>query len=218
MASPAEIILEGKKSQTRILAWFKALTVETGVKLIPVGPWIFGRKFHSTLEKLVSWRSENSRHFFAQVPPTIESMTTYLKQYSIGDSRRLLFIVYADCQPVGHLGLSNCTGESADVDNVMKGPEADGAVMRNSLVAMLEWGQAELGISRMALQVQPENWRARRLYESVGFVPAPRPESPIYGPEAPAGVKNNTERWMTLDMTRLVVSGGPPIFTAAKPH
>ena len=108
--------------------------------------------------------------------------------------------------------------KSADVDNVMKGPEADGAVMRNSLVAMLEGGQAKLGISRMALQVQPENWRAPRLYESVGFVPAPRPESPIYGPEAPAGVKNNTERWMTLDMTRLVVSGGPPIFTAAKPH
>jgi RimJ/RimL family protein N-acetyltransferase len=140
----------------------------TNLRIHPVGPWVLTQE--DVLLELANWRYLNRRFFPKQFPFSVESMRNYILNYSIGMKDRLFFIIFDDNRkPLGHLGLSEIQGNSADVDNVMRNPNVTNFFMRDVLAFLLDWSNLELGIQNFGLTVMPDNQRAIDLYLSLGF-------------------------------------------------
>jgi RimJ/RimL family protein N-acetyltransferase len=140
----------------------------TNLRIHPVGPWVLTQE--DVLLELANWRHLNRRFFPKQFPFSVESMRNYILNYSIGKKDRLFFIIFDDNRkPLGHLGLSEIQGNSADVDNVMRNPNVTNFFMRDVLAFLLDWSNLELGIQNFGLTVMPDNQRAIDLYLSLGF-------------------------------------------------
>jgi hypothetical protein len=101
-------------------------------------------------------------------------MRNYILSHSIEMNDRLFFVIFDDFgKPLGHLGLSNVQGDSADVDNVMRAPNISNFSMRDVLSFILDWSNIELGIQNFGLTVMPDNRRALELYSALGFKSLP---------------------------------------------
>jgi RimJ/RimL family protein N-acetyltransferase len=73
-------------------------------------------------------------------------------------------------QTVGHIGLSNIDGDSAELDNVLLG-RSPGIENFMDLVenCLIEWANTHLGITDIHLQVLSFNFLAIQLHERCGF-------------------------------------------------
>ena len=146
----------------------RLVSQSTNLRIHPVGPWILTQE--DVLLELANWRYLNRRFFPKQFPFSVESMRNYILNYSIGMKNRLFFIIFDDNRkPLGHLGLSEIQGNSADVDNVMRNPNVTNFFMKDVLSFFLDWSNLELGIQNFGLTVMPDNRRAIELYLSLGF-------------------------------------------------
>jgi RimJ/RimL family protein N-acetyltransferase len=133
-----------------------------------VGPWIFANE--ELIKSLVSWRQRSSNSFFAQVPPTSESMIKYLTSHSIGDDNRILFLVL-DCNErfYGHVGLSHRNLTSIHIDNVLKGESHQEHLMFYAVHEVIKWASINLEVSDFFLEVRSDNLRAINFYSKIGF-------------------------------------------------
>lgn len=139
--------------------------------LVPVGDWIFTDR--DTIEAMSKWRSAHMGAFFKRFESSVESMRNYLFTHAVGESNRLLFLAKQGAVFVGHLGLSNIEGRSAELDNVLKSPDwlesDDSSSMRECLRILMQWANSNLSIDNFCLNVLSSNVRAINLYEKLGF-------------------------------------------------
>lgn len=161
------------KASTTAGAFSRSIQISQDIDLVPVGDWILNDS--NLVSLMCKWRAENKESFFAQIEPDTRSMLNYLETYSIGDERNLLFIIFSGPHPLGHLGLSNINGQSANLDQVMNGfrsnsePKIKG-LMQSAILALADWGRETLGLRNLNLEVISTNGPAIKLYEKCNFL------------------------------------------------
>ena len=161
------------KVPSMVEAFAHSIQINQTLHLVPVGNWIL----HDTnlVSLMCKWRAENKESFFAQIEPDTRSMLNYLETQSIGDERTLLFIIYSEGHPLGHLGLSHINDGSASLDQVMKGVRENSesrtkGLMKSAVMALIDWSRSNLGLSVLHLEVVSSNDSAIKLYEKCNFV------------------------------------------------
>jgi len=137
-------------------------------RLIPVGIWVLQ---HVELVRLFSdWRSSAMEMFFSRFEASPSSSLRYLRDYSISDPNRILFVVQNRGHCVGHIGLANVSEHDAEIDNVIRGRKT---IPRNLMAlaqkTLVTWAFEELELDRLWLRVISNNQRAKALYSSIGF-------------------------------------------------
>jgi len=141
---------------------------EESSKLVPIGSWIFSRQ--DLIESMASWRERSMRFFLAQFEASASLMTSYLEKYAVGDPNRILFLIFVEGRPLGHIGLANVTSGEAEVDNMIRGaPGGSSSLMADSELALLNWAVDEMGIGSFQLRIQSRNFLAKRIHAQLGF-------------------------------------------------
>lgn len=139
-------------------------------QLLPVGGWSL--RDESLISAFTKWRKMFMRFFPSQFNATPESMKSYLENLSIARADRILFAVYdVEVGLVGHIGLSNVTAESAELDNIVRGVSGgEPTLMRIAEGTLLSWAFESLGVEQIVAQVLSFNHMAHDLHASFGFV------------------------------------------------
>lgn len=148
----------------------KRMAVVSGpdLLLVPIGPWILDEP--DLIASMAAWRQASMNMFFARFDSTPAKTRNYLESASIGQANRLLFVILEDDTVVGHIGISNSSESSAELDNVMRGVRSDNRqMMQQATETLAEWVKTELGLRQLTLKVSSLNERAIVLYERCGF-------------------------------------------------
>jgi hypothetical protein len=137
--------------------------------LVPVGKWVL-----TDLEKIElirAWRQKAMRMYLVQFDSTFERTYKYLSELSIGDEQRLFFLIFdSNKQFIGHIGISNCTEKSFELDNLMRGRNGgDPRLIYFSEVAILNWAFSSIGALSSVVRVVSYNWMVIDLHEEVGY-------------------------------------------------
>lgn len=143
-------------------------------KLVPVGNWILDKE--EKVESIRTWRSKARRMFLTQIDSTYEQTRAYLKNVSIEQANRLLFLLFDDKDKfVGHLGICNVTESLCELDNLMRGVSGGSPrLVYFSEVALLDWCFATLGVAGCNVGVLTYNVMVIDLHAEVGFVETER--------------------------------------------
>ena len=145
-----------------------AIKVTDSVSLVPVGSWILQEP--ELIEQMASWRQENMAMFCAKFKSTPAKTRDYLTNASIAQQNRILFLIFENHRMVGHLGLSNISGSTAELDNVMRGVRAEtSSLMFLCISRLCDWASGELSLKQLTLRVVDVNSKALDLYARCGF-------------------------------------------------
>ncbi len=125
---------------------------------------------------LAEWRQANKDSFPTQFKVTMEGTKKWLDEQVINKSDRILFMVYSNGKPIGHMGLAlfNYHYRFCEIDNVVRGSEDAKGIMTLALNAIIRWAFEELGLSFLSLRVFSDNARAIALYQRCGFLEVKR--------------------------------------------
>jgi len=170
------------------------------------------------VNSLTVWRRRFGRFFFTQFEPTDERTKSWLNNVVLKDDTRLLFLVKdAAGRPVGNLGACSITGESAELDNFIRGERGgDPKLMLLSGLSLVGWIYGALNIEKIHARVIANNFRTLSVYEATGCfdrgeVPEPLQEvaddGNAGGPAAPDAQASREEiRFvkMTLDVQKFL--------------
>jgi RimJ/RimL family protein N-acetyltransferase len=142
---------------------------EAHFKLIPVGNWVLTD--FATVALFADWRNRFSRFFLKQVIANHENALGYLTAKADPKNNSVIFLIKDKTdQTVGHIGLSNVDGDSAELDNVLLGHSPGIENFMDSVENyLLEWANSHLGIKYMHLRVLSFNFLAIQLHERCGF-------------------------------------------------
>ena len=141
--------------------------------LIPVGAWIL--EDSGLIELISEWRARARLMFLAQFESTPEKTERYLRERSIADDSRILFMIEVSGEFLGHVGLANINQTSAELDNLMRGvsggiPE----LLEASERALVAWAFKKLDLDMLYLRVLSYNWMAKSIHEQIGFLTGER--------------------------------------------
>jgi UDP-4-amino-4,6-dideoxy-N-acetyl-beta-L-altrosamine N-acetyltransferase len=129
-------------------------------------------------EDVLRWRSrpEAQAELFGDHVPTMQEHLAWLKNH--GESRKEFIIVaLPDRKGIGTIGLSQIDRRNgtAEYGILIGEPEYEGRGYAHAASAgILSIAFRDLGLHRVHLRVFPENERAVKLYEALGFVPEGR--------------------------------------------
>jgi len=145
-----------------------AMRDEKSGRLIPVGPWILGSE--NLICKFTEWRNYAMEMFFSHFTASLSSTERYLEDFSLAQNNRILFVIQSEGDMVGHIGLAHISNRHAEIDNVIRGERTNHQnLMFEALKALVSWAFSELRLNYLELRVTSDNWRAKDLYERVGF-------------------------------------------------
>jgi len=138
-------------------------------KLLPVGDWILADR--EKIELMRDWRQKTMRMFLTQFQSTYERTYSYLKNISIGQDSRILFLLYDEQERfVGHVGIADIDGNGGELDNLMRGVEGgDPRLIYFSEITLLNWCFTQLGLRQSKVGVLSYNWMAISLHGEVGY-------------------------------------------------
>lgn len=167
------------------LSKFKGSTKETSSRLFPnsslfefagdlslefivAGPWLLDLK--SWLEQMMDAREANKEMYFSRFPPSIESLSKYLKDGALNAENQILFLISDRFGNLyGHVGLKVDNDGIAEIDNVLRISKDLPGIMKIAIAEIMVWGVNSLGISKYFLKVISTNTRAISLYNNLGF-------------------------------------------------
>ncbi len=124
------------------------------------------------IELLANWREANEKYFPAVFKVTFEGTRKWYRDRLINEPDRLLFMIEANGEYIGHVGLYrfNFERDMCDIDNILRGVDKYPGIMGTAIAGMMRWGHKELGIKRYSLDTSTDCSRAVKVYERVGFV------------------------------------------------
>ncbi|QGY00715.1 GNAT family N-acetyltransferase [Methylobacterium mesophilicum SR1.6/6] len=125
---------------------------------------------HDTVAMLCKWRSNHRDRFLTVFNPTLDSTKRYLQTIYLPDNTRVLFLLKEYDRFVGNFGLAHISGESAELDNVIRSEDVKHkSFMQHAQLALIGWASESMSIKKFYLHVLSENVKAIRHYERVGF-------------------------------------------------
>jgi hypothetical protein len=138
-------------------------------KLLPVGYWII---FDTEKVELIrAWRQRTMRMFLTQFESTFDRTLSYLKNLSIAQEDRIFFLIYdISDNLVGHIGIANVDGNTAELDNVIRGIKGgDPRLIYFSEITLLDWCFKKLGINQSYVRFLSNNVLSLALHKKVGY-------------------------------------------------
>lgn len=137
--------------------------------LIPVGEWILSRT--KVLMSIAEWRNRYMRFYLTQFDADLANATNYI-QSKIHSNSSAIFFMIADKQYkfIGHIGFSNISSTSAELDNILLG-EASSVrnLMQDIENQSINWIRDFLSLEKIFLKVLSYNFLAIDLHEMSGF-------------------------------------------------
>ena len=136
--------------------------------LVPVGNWILLED--KKIELIRQWRQQNIEMFLSQFSVTFNGTKKYLRETSIQNSDRILFLIYnSENEFIGHSGII-IKDKFLELDNVMRGIKSGHTLlMQKAEISILKWCFAHIQFSSSILHVLSYNIAAIRLYEKIGY-------------------------------------------------
>ncbi len=137
--------------------------------LVPIGAWIFVDTL--VVDSMRMWRQRSMRMFLTQFESTFDKTLRYLRELSVEKNDRLLFLIYSDDYVLkGHIGISGAAGDSAELDNLMRGAAGGHPdLMYLSEMALIRWCARVANLKRLHLRALSYNELVIQLHERVGF-------------------------------------------------
>lgn len=141
--------------------------------LVPIGPWIL--EDWKLISEISEWRARAMVMFLSQFESTPEKTAEYLRNCSIGDDNRILFMIEVEGEFLGHVGLAGISHTSAELDNLMRGisggkPE----LMEASERTLVSWAFTTLKLKSLYLKILSYNFMAKTIHEQMGFLTTER--------------------------------------------
>jgi perosamine synthetase len=119
------------------------------------------------IETLARWRDENQHAFPTRFEVTAAGTALWLRHGLLDRPDRILFLVLdRHGRAIGHMGLAN----GNEIDNVVRGEQAEPGLMGAALEALLDWAHGVAGLEGIHLRVVHGNERALAFYRRHGFV------------------------------------------------
>lgn len=109
--------------------------------------------------------------FLTQFESSFQRTCDYLKNLSIEEEGRVLFLLYdIGNRFIGHMGIANVDDKTGELDNLMRGVEGgDSRLVYFAEIALLDWCFQHLGIIESSVRVISYNWLVISLHEEVGY-------------------------------------------------
>lgn len=125
------------------------------------------------VELLCRWRAENASLSPTQFQVTYAGTKRWIENLIVQNDQRILFMVQAISGTyIGHMGLANFCHETqtAEIDLVVRGEKSIAhGLMGYAMAALIRWGQQELNLKHIELDVLWDNEHAISFYERCGF-------------------------------------------------
>lgn len=130
------------------------------------------------ISSLTNWRQRFKRFFFTQFEATDERTRSWLNDVVIKDDTRILFLIMnAENRPTGHVGACNITGDSAELDNFIRGERGgDPKLMLLSGLSLIGWLYGALNIRQISARVIANNVRTLSVYREAGCFERSEPQ------------------------------------------
>ena len=137
--------------------------------LIPVGPELARQNGLAAI--LCGWRQKMMRYYLTQFKASPERTLTWLQQTVVLDDTRLLFLITtAEGKMIGHIGLCNISGQSVELDNLVRGERGGHPrLIFYAEVAVLDWAICILQLKKLYLCQFTDNNFGTALHNSIGF-------------------------------------------------
>lgn len=125
------------------------------------------------LETTMAWRNRDEIRRWFKNPGvvTLEGHRGWFRQYAQSDND-FIFIVESEGVAVGQVSIyaiDRAAGD-AEIGRFIAAPGCEGkGHMKSAIGVLMDWAHAELGLSRVHLEVFASNARAIGLYQSCGF-------------------------------------------------
>ena len=138
-------------------------------QLVPIGEWIFD--YEEIVQQICNWRHDAMRFFLSQFQSSIARTEAYLRELSIGQQGRVLFLILdRDEKLIGHIGVKDVDGFTGGLDNVMRGQSGGHPrLIYHSERTILKWCFETLNLSVMDLIVLSYNTLSIQLHTQFGF-------------------------------------------------
>lgn len=138
--------------------------------LVPIGEWIV--RDTEKIKLLTLWRKQNNSSFLTQFEPTFKGTRDYLIGQALEKRTQVLFGLFGASEEfLGHLGLREVSGSSAELDNFVRGTKGGHpSLVQIAEVALLHWAFEELKILTCTARVMSYNWPALALHRRIGFI------------------------------------------------
>jgi RimJ/RimL family protein N-acetyltransferase len=123
------------------------------------------------VNSLTKWREKFTRYFLTQFQPTIQRTVNWLNNVVVASDNKVLFLIYNENNKlIGHIGLSNISVDSVEIDNLVRGEVGgDKDLIFFSEIALIDWVFYQLNVPLIVLNVFSNNFLAINLHKEVGF-------------------------------------------------
>lgn len=124
----------------------------------------------AVIGKLTDWRNASMGSFLTQFTATPERTRNWLRNAVFASSAQMIFLIYADDVLIGHFGFKELTGETALLDNAMRGERGGHPkLLQVAGRALIDWLFAEAGVRTVTGYVLSTNPAAIMLNRAIGF-------------------------------------------------
>jgi len=148
-------------------AEFHVFDEEGGVlaRLVPVNRKSL-KDFECVASRMSDWRNLYADCFLTRFHATSERTEHWLNHSLIPQEDKLLFFIIVGNDIVGHIGLADITGESAEIDNVINN-HRERNFFANVLKTVMALVFELMDIERLQIRYLSNNVRAVRAYQKI---------------------------------------------------
>jgi hypothetical protein len=128
-------------------------------------------KSSDLIEKMTNWRNLNKRFFLTQFNATPQRTKQWLEKVVLTNPSQLLFLIYDGETLVGQYGFKDLDGNSAYLDNLLRGERGGHpALMKYAVLALAQWLFDFMEVDAVYGHTFANNAMALKLNREVGFV------------------------------------------------
>lgn len=122
------------------------------------------------IEKMTNWRNQYKTFFLTQFNATPERTKKWLEKEVLSNPTQLLFLIYCGDILMGQYGFKELSGDSAFLDNLLRGERGGHPLlMRYAVLTLVEWLFDVMRVNEVYGYVFANNALGLKLNKDVGF-------------------------------------------------
>jgi hypothetical protein len=121
---------------------------------------------------LTDWRNSYPKSFLTEFDADNARTSTWLSEFVHKDEGRILFMLENRAmEPLGYMGIAYIDWQQSyfEADAIVSGGSTPKGLMHSSLITLILWAKAQLGLREVGVRVLSDN-RAITFYQQAGFI------------------------------------------------